>query len=102
MPISRRDLLKSVVAAAAAAAFPFSTGRAEAHLGAMPEAPPGDDLARLKAWSFALRHDPAATAASTFGKKAAHVGELAIGTPYVPNTLEAYIRAGGDPTHEPV
>jgi hypothetical protein len=37
------------------------------------------------------------------GPRAIKVGELAIGTPYVPNTLEAYIKAGGDPTrNEPV
>ncbi len=37
------------------------------------------------------------------GPRAIRVGELAIGTPYVPNTLEAYIKAGGDPTqNEPM
>jgi hypothetical protein len=101
MSISRRDLLKSVFAAAAATAFPFSAGRAENLLFSDPDSA-SDDVARLKAWSFALRHDPAIKSVQTFGQKAVHVGELAIGTPYVPNTLEAYIRAGGDPTHEPV
>jgi hypothetical protein len=31
------------------------------------------------------------------GQRAIKVGELAIGTPYEPYTLEAYIKAGGDP-----
>jgi hypothetical protein len=31
------------------------------------------------------------------GPRAIRVGELAIGTPYEPYTLEAYIKAGGDP-----
>jgi hypothetical protein len=30
------------------------------------------------------------------------VGELAVGTPYEPHTLEAYLRTGGSPTHEPL
>ncbi|HUQ47168.1 MAG TPA: N-acetylmuramoyl-L-alanine amidase-like domain-containing protein [Gemmatimonadaceae bacterium] len=101
MTISRRELLKTLAVAAAAAALPVS---ARAEEDRQPgSVPPGskDDQARLKAWTFALRNDPEARAAS-FGRKAAHVGELAIGTPYVPNALEAYIRAGGDPRREPL
>jgi hypothetical protein len=30
------------------------------------------------------------------------VGELAVGAPYEPFTLEAYLRAGGSPSHEPL
>ena len=94
-------MLKSVVATAAATAFPFSLIRSQDRKVAA-DSPPADDVARLKAWSYALRNDAEVRGAPTFGKKVAHVGELAIGTPYVPNTLEAYIRAGGDPAHEPV
>jgi hypothetical protein len=55
-----------------------------------------DDHARLAAWSYALRTThPASTSQAS-----ARVGELAIGTPYVANTLEAYLRAGGSPTRE--
>ncbi len=32
------------------------------------------------------------------GRSATRVGELAVGTPYEPFTLEAYLRAGGDPS----
>jgi hypothetical protein len=32
------------------------------------------------------------------GRSAARVGELAVGTPYEPFTLEAYLRAGGSPS----
>ncbi|MEO5902721.1 MAG: N-acetylmuramoyl-L-alanine amidase-like domain-containing protein [Gemmatimonadaceae bacterium] len=102
MSISRRKLLKSVVAAAAATAFPFSSSNAQDLDPSTGGSAAGDDVARLKAWSFALRDDPAGKSRPTFGKKAAHVGELAIGTPYVANTLEAYIRAGGDAAHEPL
>ena len=53
-----------------------------------------EDLARLAAWTAELR------AIAQLGAATARVGELAIGTPYVANTLEAYLRAGGSPTHE--
>jgi hypothetical protein len=36
------------------------------------------------------------------GKAAVRVGELAGGTPYVPYTLEAYLKAGGTPVDEPL
>jgi hypothetical protein len=34
------------------------------------------------------------------GRAGARVGEFAIGTPYEPNTLEAYIKEGGDPSQK--
>ena len=36
------------------------------------------------------------------GRGAVRVGELAAGSPYVANTLDAYLRAGGSPAHEPL
>ena len=36
------------------------------------------------------------------GRTAIQVGELAVGTPYVPYTLDAYLRSGGSPSHEPL
>jgi hypothetical protein len=36
------------------------------------------------------------------GRCAVRVGELALGTPYVPYTLEAYLKAGGNPSREPL
>lgn len=102
MTISRRELLKTLAVAAAAAAIPvYARGDEERQSGSAPP-PSSDDQARLKAWTFALRHSPEQRHTPSFGKRAAHVGELAIGTPYVPNTLEAYLQAGGDPTREPV
>ncbi len=98
--MSRRDLFRTLVSAAAAIALPSvaSAGTRKGSRFTFTD----DDLARLKAWTFALRHDVVAPARPSFGARAAHVGELAIGTLYVPNTLEAYIRAGGDVGHEPV
>ena len=62
-----------------------------------------DDTSRLAAWSAALRGAGMTRRSIALGPRAIKVGELAIGTPYVPNTLEAYIKAGGDPTrNEPM
>jgi hypothetical protein len=54
-----------------------------------------DDLARLAAWSGVLA--TARLTSGAMGPATARVGELAIGTPYVANTLEEYLRAGGNP-----
>ena len=64
--------------------------RAEAPLNPESDA----DLARLRIWSAALRQEGLI---SPVGRASARVGELAIGTPYKAFTLEAYIKAGGDP-----
>jgi len=55
------------------------------------------DESRLKAWGAALRSIGMNRRALPLGPRAIRVGELAIGTPYEPYTLEAYIKAGGDP-----
>jgi hypothetical protein len=55
------------------------------------------DSARLRAWSTALRSIGLNRHSVPLGRRAIKVGELAIGTPYEPYTLEAYIKAGGDP-----
>ncbi|MDX2121094.1 MAG: DUF1460 domain-containing protein [Gemmatimonadota bacterium] len=55
------------------------------------------DLARLTDWVARLRAEGLASAGTATGRGAARVGELAAGTPYEPGTLEAYLRAGGDP-----
>jgi Protein of unknown function (DUF1460) len=80
-PLSRRDLLRQATGLAAAVLLP-SWCRQD------------PDRDRLIAWARALR-----TGADrrTVGACAAQVGELAAGTPYEPFTLEAYIKAGGDP-----
>ena len=80
--LSRRDLLRHASVLAAALLLP-SWRRQD------------PDRDRLTAWARALRvvADP-----RSLGRRAAHVGELAAGTPYQPFTLEAYIEAGGDPS----
>ena len=90
--ISRREMLLRSAAAAAALAFPGS-------LLALSEsdAPSDADAIRLRAWATALRSVGMNRHSVPLGPRAIKVGELAIGTPYEPNTLEAYIKSGGDP-----
>ena len=65
--------------------------------------PPADpDRRRLAAWTAALRAEGLAARAAPLGRAAVRVGELAAGTPYVAQTLEAYLRAGGSPRAEPL
>ena len=91
LPLSRRDLLRQVAACAAALALPRALGPAR-------QARPIDpDHARLAAWATALRAEGLARREAPLGPGATRVGELAAGTPYVPSTLEAYLRAGGSP-----
>jgi hypothetical protein len=87
--ISRRDMIARSVVALAATALPFPLSAAT------PSASP--DEARLRAWGAALRSIGMNRRSIPLGPRAIRVGELAIGTPYEPNTLEAYIKAGGDP-----
>ncbi len=95
--LSRRELLTRAVAATAAAALPFRLF-AE-NLGDATDS----DASRLAAWATALRGLGMNRHSLPLGVRAIKVGELAVGTPYVPNTLEAYIKAGGDPTrNEPL
>jgi hypothetical protein len=58
-----------------------------------------EDAHRLRAWVAAVR----AARVPDLGPAAAVAGEQAIGTPYEPFTLEAYLKDGGDPTaNEPL
>ena len=77
----RRDLLRSFAAAAALRRFAF---QADA------------DRQRLASWTATLRSDVASDPLS-IGSRAIRAGELAAGSPYVPATLEAYLKAGGSP-----
>lgn len=54
----------------------------------------GADLARLTTWTAALRGAGAQRRSVPLGRAASLAGELAVGTPYEANTLEAYLRAG--------
>ena len=98
--ISRRSMLgrmalalAAVPVAACRSVSPSSDGAGRTHPGTgMTDA----DLERLLAWTAALREQQL-TGDTPLGRAAARVGELATGTPSEPYTLEAYIRAGGNP-----
>ena len=87
--ISRREMITRSAAAIAATALPFPLSAAS------------PDEARLKAWGAALTSTGMNRRSMPLGPRAIEVGELAIGTPYEPYTLEAYIKAGGDPNNMP-
>ena len=75
-------MLRNAVFAAAGLALPISLD---------------SDQQRLAAWATTLRRESPEFRARSFGRRAARVGELAVGTPYEAFTLEAYIKAGGQP-----
>ncbi|MDO8501311.1 MAG: DUF1460 domain-containing protein [Gemmatimonadaceae bacterium] len=89
-PITRRELISRAATVAAALAMPMPLFA--------EDAPADTDESRLRAWSAALRSQGMDRRSLPLGPRAILVGELAIGTQYVPNTLEAYIKAGGDPS----
>jgi hypothetical protein len=60
------------------------------------------DHARLGAWAKALRAEGLSRLDVPIGQSAVRVGELAIGSPYQPFTLESYLRSGGSPSAEPL
>jgi len=55
------------------------------------------DRRRLSEWTEALRSEGLARHERAPGRAANRVGELAEGTPYKPYTLDAYLRARGNP-----
>jgi hypothetical protein len=87
-PLSRRDAVRR---AATAVAGCLLSPPLLARLVTDP------DRARLGEWTATLRREGLCRAWVPLGRAAARVGELAAGTPYVPHTLEAYLRAGGSP-----
>ena len=92
-PLSRRTLLGSAAATAAALLLPAPLA---AWSRRAPSPGPADpDRARLAAWTAALRAAGPGRLEAPLGREAGRVGELAVGTPYEPYTLEAYLRAGG-------
>ncbi|HEU4800033.1 MAG TPA: N-acetylmuramoyl-L-alanine amidase-like domain-containing protein [Gemmatimonadales bacterium] len=111
-PPSRRDLIRHAAAAAAVLALPFplsACARKDATIESAADQPPpapatgpATDDERLALWVAALRTQGLATPDASLGRAAARVGELAAGTPYVAGALDAYIKAGGDPTAEPL
>ncbi len=93
-PLSRRDLLRTAALGAVALALPgpLAACGLDTSRGRQSSDP---DHARLLAWTAALRADGLSRSEALFGRSVARAGELAIGSPYEPFTLEAYIRAGG-------
>ncbi|HEX7239352.1 MAG TPA: N-acetylmuramoyl-L-alanine amidase-like domain-containing protein [Longimicrobiaceae bacterium] len=88
MQITRRDFLRGAAAAALGLALPAPLLAWEG----------AEDRARLERWVAALRSGGLHRRAVPLGSAVARAGELALGTPYEAYTLEAYLRAGGDPT----
>jgi hypothetical protein len=89
-PLSRRDLFRDALAAAAALLLPVPLAACTRE--AAPLTDP--DRARLDDWIAALRGGGLTHRETAAGRAAARVGELAAGTPYVPHTLEAYLDTG--------
>jgi hypothetical protein len=90
-PISRRAMIGDVAKLAAALALPAPI------FGTLDP-----DRARFDDWTFALRSTRFGDRSVSLGQAAARVGELAVGTPYEANILEAYLRAGGRTGIEPL
>jgi Protein of unknown function (DUF1460) len=96
-------MLRTAALATAAMALP-------GQLGACGKVSPGQrrttgtdaDYERLIAWTGALRASGPDHPRPLLGRRAVRVGELAAGTPYEPYTLEAYLKSGGRPSHEPL
>ncbi len=86
--LSRRTLLRQAALAAAAVGLPAPL------LAACRSNP---DRQRLRDWAATLGTENLSGADVPLGRSAVRVGELAAGTPYEPGTLDAYIRAGGNP-----
>jgi hypothetical protein len=59
-------------------------------------------LERLTRWVDALRAEGLGKHDVPLGRAAVRVGELAAGTPYLPDTLDEYLRSGGSPLQEPL
>ena len=81
--------------------YPHKIGSIPSMLDAIAALPVTDDE-RLAAWVAVLRSEGLAKRDASMGLAAGRVGELAVGTPYKANTLDAYIKAGGDPAAEPL
>lgn len=101
--VSRRELLRDSALSAAALLLPVPLAACtRRERGKPPTERPDPDQERLTAWTAALRTEVTSGPQAPLGRKAVRVGELAVGTPYEPLTLEAYLRAGGSPSHEPL
>ncbi|HEV7587684.1 MAG TPA: N-acetylmuramoyl-L-alanine amidase-like domain-containing protein, partial [Longimicrobium sp.] len=99
MSISRRAFVRDAVLFAAALAVPTTLDAS----GLLTSFADDADRARLAAWLRTLRRDGLASARTPMGRAVVRVGELALGAPYRPNTLEQYLAApGASPLREPL
>ncbi|MFN2601563.1 MAG: N-acetylmuramoyl-L-alanine amidase-like domain-containing protein [Gemmatimonadaceae bacterium] len=89
MTLSRRDFVRNAV---------FASGMLMPGKHVMADLLADTDEARLAAWSSTLRREAPAFRSQPFGRRAVRVGELAVGSPYEAFMLEAYIKAGGNPS----
>jgi hypothetical protein len=99
--LSRRGFVGRAALAAAVLALPAPLA-ACARREQAPPSPAGPDESRLADWSAALRAEGLARRDVPLGRAAVRTGELAVGTPYVAQTLEEYLGAGGSPRAEPL
>ena len=100
--VSRRTLLRQAAGAAAALLFPLpavACGSAPAPTGKTQRNP---DRERLAWWTQRLTAEGLTRPDQPLGRSVARVGDLAAGSPYVPFTLEEYLRKGGTPAAEPL
>ena len=106
--LSRRRFLARAALGGAALLLPVPGGacaRADGSgRGAAPDwVPPSEaDRERLDSWLRTLRSEGLADRAAPLGPAVARVGELALGSPYAANTLEAYLAGGGSAAEEPL
>ncbi|HEX7336802.1 MAG TPA: N-acetylmuramoyl-L-alanine amidase-like domain-containing protein [Gemmatimonadales bacterium] len=102
--VSRRELLRTAAVTAAAMALPgpVLACRRQQFGAATGTDPSAADQERLAAWTAVLRSGAASHPRAPLGRASVRVGEHATGTPYVPNTLDAYLKAGGTPSQEPL
>lgn len=85
---SRREFLQQIAGAWTLSALPATLTGSVAD----------PDRARLERWVSRLRREGLVRPGASIGGSAVRTGELAAGTPYEPGTLDAYLKAGGDPT----
>ena len=100
--LSRRDVLKALGLGAASLALPLPLSAHARRIDVVERlfAPERDDTdqTRLTEWTTTLRAQIRQLGPMTTATRAVRIGELALGTPYEAFTLEAYIKAGGNPS----
>src|SRR5215216_1418154 len=100
--LSRRELLRLAMTAAAALAWPAPAlachGKSRPHGFSASDT----DRERLLSWTDHLRTEGLTSPKLPLGTSVGRVGALAAGSPYVPFTLEAYLERGGEPAAEPL